>query len=183
LGAVLTGATEPADSKETRTFAKIAMYEQRYGAATALFLKAFEQDAALAAEPDPTDDNGQTYRFAAACAAARAGCGHGADAANFESSDQRATWRRQALAWLAEDLESLEQHVSAARKATVDKKVRTRLNIWKNTFYFAGLRELDEVRQLPESEREACGAAWDRVDRLLERVAPKPDRPHRQESP
>src|SRR5262249_37516205 len=74
LPAVLRGEVQPADAAERNAYALLCYDQKRYVAATRLLAGALEADPKLA------DDLEAGYRADAACAAAQAGCGRGADA-------------------------------------------------------------------------------------------------------
>ena len=72
-------------------------YKRLHGASARLWQEAFALD------PRPASNLAAGHRYNAACAAALAGCGKGADAAQLDEV-QRSRWRRQALTWLRADL-------------------------------------------------------------------------------
>src|SRR5262249_34322441 len=75
LPALLEGKEQPADAAEQRDLADLCRkYKKRYVAAARFYADAF------GAEPKLADDLQTQDRYAAACAAALAAAGHGADA-------------------------------------------------------------------------------------------------------
>ncbi len=132
-------------------------YKKRYGAAAALFARAF------AAEPKRADDLGKAYRYNAACAAVLAAADKGSGADNLDAKE-KAGLRQQALTWLQADL--------AARGTLLDKNLPSVVQIhddmqhWQRDPDLAGVREPKELGKLPDDERAAWQQLWDKVDRL-----------------
>jgi serine/threonine-protein kinase len=103
-------------------------------------------------------------RYTAACAAALAGCGWGADATSLDDAE-RPRLRRQALDWLRADLvawgQLLEKEPDQAR-ARVQKMLRH----WQWDGDFAGVRG-EALAKLPESKRQAWRQLWADVEQTL----------------
>src|SRR5262249_8795524 len=100
LPAVLGGDARPASAAEGLEFAALCQhYKGRHAAAARLYADA------LAAEPKLAADLNQQHRYNAACSAALAGGGRGADAGRLPARVLPAL-RRQALRWLRADLEA-----------------------------------------------------------------------------
>lgn len=97
LDALDAAGREPEDAPASARFARAAYYSGRYARALALWTAAFDDEPALAARGAPSN------RFLAACAAARLA----ADAAAPGEGADRTRRERQALAWLAEELDRL----------------------------------------------------------------------------
>ena len=78
---------------------------------------------------------------------------------------ERARWRRQARAWIRQDLAEWDRvlHKSKAQ-------VRQKLRRWQVDDDLAGLREPDALKGLPPDEREDCRALWHEVADLLRRA-------------
>jgi serine/threonine-protein kinase len=76
LPAVLQGPDKPTNAAELLDLAWVCQLRKRYAAAARLAADVF------AAKPQPRDDVPGARRYNAACAAALAGCGLGADAAS-----------------------------------------------------------------------------------------------------
>jgi tetratricopeptide (TPR) repeat protein len=93
LPAVLSGEAEPADAAAQLGLAELCQqpYKRRYAASARLYADAFSAQPRLA-------EGVPFARYNAACAAALAGCGKGADAPDAEA--ERARLRDQALKWL-----------------------------------------------------------------------------------
>src|SRR5262249_34049570 len=145
---------------------------KRYAAAARLFADAFQADPRLA--DDVTAEN----RYNAACAAALAGSGRGADEPPLDEPE-KARWRKQALDWLRADMAFWTQEAENGRpeaKALVNQTLRH----WKADSDLAGIRDETATKALPEDERKACGALWAEVDELLTKAqAGTASRPHR----
>ena len=56
--------------------------------------------AAFAADPKLSEDSRVAHRYNAACCAAVAGCGGGADGGKLSEEERRTRWRQQARQWL-----------------------------------------------------------------------------------
>jgi hypothetical protein len=115
----------------------------RHAEAAKMWADAFAEDATLAA------DLGKNLRYDAACCAARAAAGTGADAAG---------WRARALEWLRADLAAREERPDLA--ATLDH--------WKRDADLAAVR--DRLDAIPAREREQWTKLWADVDALLARA-------------
>jgi tetratricopeptide (TPR) repeat protein len=162
LPAVLAGTDQPADEAGRLEFIRVSGLTRRFAAAARLYAEAF------AARPQLAADLRAGHRYNAACLAARAGCGQGADATGLTAAD-RLRWRRQALTWLRDDL--------AAWAAMVDRGSQSRpvvqrtLQHWQQDPDLVGLRDKDALARLPQAEREACRRLWADVAALLRRVS------------
>src|SRR5262249_54925750 len=97
LAAVLRGQAGPADNRERLAFVEVCRFKDLPAAAARLYEEAFTQEPGLA------EDVRAGKRYAAARAAARAGCGRGKDRPPPDGA-ARARWRRQARDWLRADL-------------------------------------------------------------------------------
>jgi hypothetical protein len=127
--------------------------------------------AAFAAEPKLAENLNAQHRYNAACAAARAGCGQGEDAAQLDEQ-KRASWRRQALEWLRAHLtawnQRLERDPSKAAPA-----VRKQMQHWQQDAEFAGVRGTEALSRLPEDERPAWQRLWADVEKTLAKAQGK----------
>ncbi|MBV8084719.1 MAG: tetratricopeptide repeat protein, partial [Chloroflexi bacterium] len=156
---LLSGAVQPANALEQLYVSHLCQFKKHY-AASARFAQ-----AAFAAQPKLTAN---TKRYDAAGAAALAGCGRGLDAAKL-TDEERAGWRRQALAWLRQDLAkwgAVLQRANAKTRARIQQE----LQYWQADEDLAGLREPDALAKLPPDEREDCRALWQEVADLLRRA-------------
>ena len=123
---------------------------------------------AFAASPQLADDLGAGHRYNAARAAARAGCGHGADAPGLGEADGK-QWRDQARRWLRAELaarvRSLDADPTAARLG-----VREALTRWQMEPELACVRDPSELNKLAPDERKEFLALWADVAAVLART-------------
>src|SRR5262249_41907595 len=133
--------------------------KKRYAAAARLWADA------LAADPTLGDNRRTQHRYNAACDAALAAAGKGKDDSPPDA-EARAKERSQAPHWLR-----AERHAWAKLLDGSDTKARPliarALQHWKADPDLAGVRDLDDLKALPESERDAWRALWTDVDRQL----------------
>lgn len=161
LPPVLEGAAKPKDVSEQIEFARLCTLKQLPVAAARLYQQA------LTAKPEQTG-----VRFAAATAAALAGCGKGEDGAHLAEND-RARWRQQAHVWLRAELDRLRQQLKG--KSPQDRQAAAAaLKGWKSQPDWAGLRDADALARLPEADRQMWQKLWVDVEALL---AAHPDQP------
>jgi len=159
LPAILNGLV-PADPAERAQFAEVCAAKKLFGAAARFYQHAFQEQPALAA------DLKVGRRFDAARAATQAGCGQGKDQASL-SDEQRAVWRKQALAWLRADLTLLEQESNTpSGRAFAIKK----LLLWQRTPAFDSLRAEATFAALPKAEQGAWRGFWADVEGVLARL-------------
>lgn len=157
----MQGKTAPASLRERVDIGWLCQLPktQRYGAAVRFYADAFKEEPRLA------DDIRSQHRYQAACAAARAGVGEGADASNLSASE-KARFRNQALEWLNADL------VLWARLATADAPARRNLagrflRLQKLDKSLAGVRDAGALVRLPEVEKQAWQKYWSDVDAAI----------------
>jgi serine/threonine-protein kinase len=166
LPAILRGEVKPASVVEQVQLAEMCQQHKKLYAAAARLL-----GEALAARPDLAADPGQPHRYNAACAAALAGCGRGADAGQVDAPS-RARWRKQALAWLRADLDlwtrQLEQKASLG-----GGPLQRALRHWQEDADLAGVRDAAGLAQLPEAERQEWRKFWADVQALRNRAGGK----------
>jgi serine/threonine-protein kinase len=162
LPAVLRGDARPADDAERVLLARACSYKGLQHAAARLSAEA------LAGTPALADDLAAGHRYNAACYAALAGCGRGADAAGLDDA-ARGRWRRQALDWLRAELAAWEQRLAGGRAGDRDR-VRKTLRHWEQDPDFAGVRGDDALTGLPADERAAWRAAWAGVADVLRKA-------------
>src|SRR5207244_10488207 len=115
---------------------------------------------AVAARPALADALPAGHRYDAACAAARAGA--------VPEREEAADFRRQALAWLREDLAAWRR--LADDPARTHAQARFYLRLWQRTADLAGLRDAAGLARLPAAERDACRRLWADVAVLLARL-------------
>jgi tetratricopeptide (TPR) repeat protein len=167
LPAVLSGEAEPADATERLALGQLCgQYKRRYAAAVRFYADAFAADGKL------TDNLDQQHRYHAACSAARAAAGQGEDAKRLPDK-ARLMLRRQALAWLRDDLAAYRK--LAERDAAAGKQlVRERMQHWQRDADLASVRDPQALGQLPEDERRQWHQLWEEVATLLKKVEQKP---------
>jgi serine/threonine-protein kinase len=162
LAKVLQGKAQPADAAERIELAKLGQeYKKQYAAAARFYSEAF------AAQPKLADDLRTHYRYNAACAAALAGCSHGADAAKLDDKE-RARLRRQALDWLRDDLTAWGKFLEKDPERT-QAAVQQTLRHWQQDTDFTGLRGAALAR-LPEAERQPWQQLWADVEQALRKT-------------
>jgi hypothetical protein len=166
LPALLEGSEKPASAAERLELRELCHMKKLYAAAAR-----FSRDAFLA-EPKLAEDVAAGTRYAAACAAALAGCGQGKDAADLDDAD-RSRWRRQALEWLRLDL-AWWGKVLDGGKGQARAQVRARMQRWRNADDFAGVRGNDALARIPAEERKEWERFWVEVDALIRRAS-EPD--------
>jgi hypothetical protein len=164
LPKVLQGKAQPADAAERIGLARLCQeYKKRYAAAARFYAETF------AAQPKLAENLRTQDCYNAACAAALAGCGQGADTANLDAQE-RARLRRQALDWLRADLTAwgqlLEKGPDQARTV-----VQRTLRHWQQDADFAGVRGPEALAKLPEAERRPWQQLWADVEALRQRGA------------
>jgi serine/threonine-protein kinase len=162
----LKGKYQPLDNDERLAFLGICQFKQSRAAEAALLAAAFAVNSKLA------DDLGAGLRYRAACAAAVAGSGGGTDGGAL-SKVERASWRKQARAWLREDRAAWTKRLAAAKGAD-RAEVQKALARWREDPDLAGLRAADALENLPPAEREECRALWQEVADLLRRAETTP---------
>jgi hypothetical protein len=131
----------------------------RHSAATRLFAEALKADRKLA------DDRRAQHRYAAACAAALAGCGQGQDDPP-PGEAARAGLRTQARDWLKAELAAWSKLIESGPPQARPVIVQT-LQHWKADSELAGIRAESELEKLPEGDQTACRALWSEVEALL----------------
>jgi tetratricopeptide (TPR) repeat protein len=165
LAKVLHKEVEPAGAAEQLVLARFCQTARKRYAASARFYA-----GAFAAEPKLADDLGTQDRYNAACAAAIAGCAQGEDAGQL-SDPERTRRRRQALDWLRADLDAWERLL--AKEPTGDHpaaRVAMTLQHWLADPDLAGVRESEQLGQIPEAERQPWQKLWADVAATLARA-------------
>jgi tetratricopeptide (TPR) repeat protein len=169
LPAILSGQEQPASATERVSYARLCQFKRRHAGAARLYREAFAAQPALVASPD------DGLRYDAACAAALAGCGTGADAAALTDAE-RAGFRQQARDWLRADLDALcgllNKDPDKARPMVTQK-----MRHWLRDPDLAGVRGPDALAKLPEAERAGWRQLWADVAETLRRAADKPPQP------
>jgi tetratricopeptide (TPR) repeat protein len=158
----LQGRFQPRDNAQRLHLAQLCVYKRYLRAAARLYTEAF------AAEPKWADDLAAQARYAAACAAALAGCGRGEDAKQLDNNE-RARWRRQAVDWLRADL-ALRSKQADSGKPTDRAEVAQILRHWQRDPDLSGLRDKGALAQLTAEERGVCEKLWADVAALVKRA-------------
>jgi len=170
LPALLKGEAKPAGTAERLLLADFCLRHKRACATAARWY-----GEAFAAEPKLLANPTLGHRYNAACAAALAGTGEGNDAGGLKE-EERSDWRKQALAWLRDDLAAwgkvlLKDDIRKARPVVIH-----RLEHWLKDADLAGVRG-DSLAKLPETERQPWRDLWADVEKTLaearEKTGPK----------
>jgi tetratricopeptide (TPR) repeat protein len=163
LTAILADDDQPKDSAEQLALADLCQqYKKRYADAARFYADAF------AAKPKLTPAQQAFFRYNAACAAALAAAGRGADASNLDAKEktrlrQQARERlRGALKSQTERLENVDAKTRAA--------LRKDLEHWQQDADLASVRDEKALAQLPEAERAAWQQFWADVEKLLQKT-------------
>jgi serine/threonine protein kinase/Flp pilus assembly protein TadD len=159
LPAILKGEVQPSNAAERNEYAQVCFHKKLYVGSIRLWTGAFEADPRMA------DALASGDRYNAACAAALAASGCGADAGQLDEQG-RARWRKQALAWLRADLTLSRKWLQSA-KAENRRLARQRLRHWQQDEDLAGLRDPAALALLPPDEQHACQQLWAEVQTLL----------------
>jgi serine/threonine protein kinase/Tfp pilus assembly protein PilF len=158
LPALLRGEG-PIPASERIAVAELCCARQLFVSAVRLYREAF------AALPDLAENPASPLRFNAACVAARAAAGEGAEAGRLGEGD-RAGLRGQALTWLQAELtawrQRLDKEPEQARLA-----VLMRFAPWEHDPDLAPVREAKALARLAESDRRDWRNLWDGVAALL----------------
>jgi serine/threonine-protein kinase len=159
LAALLAGELKPRGQDERLALIAVCQSMGRTAMMARLFLEAFDADPELANRLD------EGHRYNAACCAARAGSGDGADAAG-RSEQESAYLREQARLWLRDDLVARRALLSGP-PTTLRKTLRAKLESWFKDPALACVRDDNELRKRPPAEREAWLALWRDARSLL----------------
>jgi serine/threonine-protein kinase len=163
LAGLLKGEYEPADNEDRLTIAQVCTLKRLFLTAARLYAAAFAADPKLAGDPKAR------HRYNAACCAALAAAGKGADKLDDR---QCVRWRRQALTWLRADL-ALYQKQAGGGKAADRALVSKRMQHWQKDSDLAGIRDRKALAMLPAVERQACEKLWADVEVLLRQAQAK----------
>jgi tetratricopeptide (TPR) repeat protein len=161
---ILSGKRTPAGTAERLEYASLCVLTRRYRASMLYYTSAF------AADPKLANDLSAAHRYNAACSAALAGTGAGADAARLTATE-RLGLRRQALTWLRADLAQWKRLVANGEVGR-SRLART-LQHWQKDSDLAGIRVRDAVARLTAEEHQACRTLWAEVEALLNQAQGK----------
>jgi serine/threonine-protein kinase len=160
LPAFLEGTVTPASANEHLALAQFCHQVKRlYAAAARSYGDAFGLNPQLAGDPR------QPHRYNAACSAAMAAAGQGADARELPDK-ARALLRRQALAWLRADLARWAQ-LAARDEGPAKQALRQGLTHWQQDADLASVRDPAALDRLPDDDVRQWLALWRDVAALL----------------
>ncbi len=162
LPAILKDNSAPPPARHCLRYAQVCYNKQLYGSSARLFETAL---TGKAGELNLDEKASALQWFNAACAAAKAGCGHGADAAQYDER-QRTEWREQSLRWLQMSLAYWETQLAGDVPQASAEAVST-LQLWRRTRALSGLRDPEALARLTAKEREACRKVWEDIAALL----------------
>jgi hypothetical protein len=148
----------------------VCQIKHLYAATTRLYREA------IAARPDVVTSPANGIRYDAACAAALAGVGAGADAGQLTESE-RVGLRQQALAWLRADLDAWRGLLDKDPDKARPPEVRAMMQHWQHDLDFNGVRGPGALARLPEAERKEWQKLWADVAEVLRRAADEPPQP------
>jgi serine/threonine-protein kinase len=160
--AILAGKERPAKASAQLALAEWCLkYRRRTATAAGFYTTAFS------VEPSLANDLEVANRMDAACAAALAGCGIGADVADLDG-ERRAGLRKQALDWLTAEYDAWAQRhrVGKPEDWTVAAKA---VRSWQGNKDLAGVRDEQALAKFPAGERQAWQALWAKVATLAAR--------------
>src|SRR5262249_49911935 len=121
-------------------------------------------------EPNLLGDLARQNRFHAACAAALALAGQGADVPALPPPAGR--WlSAQARSWLRAALARYRM-LAQKKDARLARTVRERLTGWKQAETLAAVRDPDSLAGFPEAERREWLQLWADVEALRQRLGP-----------
>jgi tetratricopeptide (TPR) repeat protein len=164
LPAILKGEAEPKDAAEQLALADLCFVcKEQYATAARFFRDAFGADGRLA-------DNVNDYRFVAARAALLAGCGLGKDDPPL-NDETRTAWRKQALAWLRDDLK-LWSRLAVSPVSEHRNRALKKLQECLREPDLACVRA-NAIAKLPIDEQREWSRLWTEVEELLKKVQDK----------
>jgi tetratricopeptide (TPR) repeat protein len=161
LPALLRGKQKPAGAAEAIEFAGLCQTTKRYAAAARFLADAFAADPKLADRP------GSSRRYEAACYAALAAAGQGADDPKPDDKE-RARLRRQALGWLRAQLAQRQKEAESGR--IIRPAAQMYVRIWQNDAKLAGVRDPQALALLSAEERAEWEKFWAEVADLRRRL-------------
>jgi tetratricopeptide (TPR) repeat protein len=166
LSGILKGEARPADAEDRLALAWLCQQPfKNLNVASARFYK-----QAFAEKPQLADGLHSPNRYNAACAAALASGGKGADAEKLGS--ERSALRKQALDWLRADLKASRQALVTSGDA--DKsEIALRMQQWLRDTDLAGVRGREVLSKLSNEERESWQSFWEEVEEVRRRATQK----------
>jgi serine/threonine protein kinase len=169
LAEILQGKDQPKDAGERLALAQLCQrpFRKHHAAAARFYLAAFAE------YPPFAEDLRLQHRYDAACAAALAAAGQGAEGDHL-STIECATLRKQALDWLRADLKSYRQMMRDAADKEAPEIAR-RLQHWLRDTHFNGMYDRAALGKLPQTERGDWQKLWEEVEALRQRAAQQPN--------
>jgi tetratricopeptide (TPR) repeat protein len=159
LPAIVKGTEGPNNARDAVFFADMAYKRKFFWASSRLWTDA------LSAQPALAESRQTQHLYNAACAAALAAAGQGADNP-LPDGAARAKLRRQAIAWLKTELDTWAKVVDSG-KAENTNMTSHFLRHWQRDPDLASIRGAESLANLPEAERTDLRALWSAVDSLL----------------
>jgi superkiller protein 3 len=156
------GSYTPTSNQERLGMAEWCQFKKLHHTATGLYAAAF------AADPRLTDDLGAAHRYNAACYAALAAAGKGADTTKLDDT-AKARLRKQARDWLRADLALRTRQLESGQPAD-RAAVQQALRHWQKDRDLAGLRDKAALDKLPAQEQKAFARLWADVAALLKKA-------------
>lgn len=169
LPSLLRGESKLTTTEERLACALLCTRKRHYAGAARFYREALESDPHCV-------DALHSHRYNAACAAAQAGSGQGADATEL-SEREAANLRREALEWLKSELGGWEEQLRKDPEKAQTAVGKT-LRHWQKDSDFSGVRGAG-LENLPEAERTDWQNLWAEVEKLLaalERTSKEPIR-------
>jgi hypothetical protein len=124
--------------------------------------------AAFAADPKRANDLGAWRRSNAACIAALAAAGQGADATKLDDKE-RTRLRKQALDWLGADLDLRTKQLKSGKPADL-AELLGEMKYWQKETDLAGIRDATALSKLPAEDCAACEKLWADEATLLKKA-------------
>jgi serine/threonine-protein kinase len=162
LPAIREGKVKAAGAAEQVQFAWLCSARGYYAAAARLYAEAF------AAAGEDRENLTTTNRYSAACCAAWAGCGKGADAVGLDDRE-RARWRGQARDWLRAEL-ALHAKRLESGKPEDRAAVRQQLERWAADTHLADVRGAEALGRLSAEERARWVKLWAEAEALRKKA-------------
>jgi tetratricopeptide (TPR) repeat protein len=164
LPAFLEGNYQPKNNDERLALLGVCQFKNLRAAQTSLYAAAF------AADPKLAEDLKAEHRYHAACAAAVASCGGGADGAALGEAE-RVRSREQAREWLRLDLSAWAKRLETGKPSDRTATQSTLAN-WREDPDLAAIRDTSALEKLPAAEREEWEQLWRKLDALLSKIPP-----------
>jgi WD40 repeat protein/tetratricopeptide (TPR) repeat protein len=153
LPALLEGKEKPATPEAAVELAYLCCFKDQLPAAVRFFTQAFD------AKPELADQRWQRCHAASAAVCAAAG--------KNGSDEERTRWRKQALAWLTDDLQRLQQRLgdNAGYVAALSE-----VHHWQHGLDLSGVRDAFALARLPEPERGEWTKLWGEFEKMRQKA-------------